>query len=404
MELLQEIGATVQKNKLRTALTGFSVAWGIFLLMVLLGAGQGLRNGVMSEFIDDASNAIWFSGDVTTMAYQGLNAGRQIELENADISIAEAFEGVEGVSGRMYIWGGQATYGKEGGSYPIRAVQPDYMYIERTQVQEGRFINQTDVDAYRKVALIGATVKSDLFKTEDPIGQYIKLNGIPFLVIGWFTDEGGDWEQRVINIPLTTGQRVFSGDTKLRNLIVTTETTDLKESLALGNRIRQELGAKYKVDPRDDRAINVNNMRERMDRFYKVLGGIEAFLWLVGLGTIIAGIVGVSNIMLILVKERTREIGVRKALGATPWSIIRLIVLESVIITSVSGYIGMLAGIGLLELVGPSIDSPFFKQPEVDLRIALSAMALLVIAGSLAGIIPARRAAAIQPIEALRDE
>jgi putative ABC transport system permease protein len=404
MELLQEIGATVQKNKLRTALTGFSVAWGIFLLMVLLGAGQGLRNGVMSEFIDDASNAIWFSGDVTTMAYQGLNAGRQIELENADISIAEAFEGVEGVSGRMYIWGGQATYGKEGGSYPIRAVQPDYMYIERTQVQEGRFINQTDVDAYRKVALIGATVKSDLFQTEDPVGQYIKLNGIPFLVIGWFTDEGGDWEQRVINIPLTTGQRVFSGDTKLRNLIVTTETTDLKESLALGNRIRQELGAKYKVDPRDDRAINVNNMRERMDRFYKVLGGIEAFLWLVGLGTIIAGIVGVSNIMLILVKERTREIGVRKALGATPWSIIRLIVLESVIITSVSGYIGMLAGIGLLELVGPSIDSPFFKQPEVDLRIALSAMALLVIAGSLAGIIPARRAAAIQPIEALRDE
>jgi putative ABC transport system permease protein len=404
MELLQEIGATVQKNKLRTALTGFSVAWGIFLLMVLLGAGQGLRNGVMSEFIDDASNAIWFSGDVTTMAYQGLNAGRQIELENADISIAEAFEGVEGVSGRMYIWGGQATYGKEGGSYPIRAVQPDYMYIERTQVQEGRFINQTDVDAYRKVALIGATVKSDLFKTEDPVGKYIKLNGIPFLVIGWFTDEGGDWEQRVINIPLTTGQRVFSGDTKLRNLIVTTETTDLKESLALGNRIRQELGAKYKVDPRDDRAINVNNMRERMDRFYKVLGGIEAFLWLVGLGTIIAGIVGVSNIMLILVKERTREIGVRKALGATPWSIIRLIVLESVIITSVSGYIGMLAGIGLLELVGPSIDSPFFKQPEVDLRIALSAMALLVIAGSLAGIIPARRAAAIQPIEALRDE
>jgi putative ABC transport system permease protein len=404
MELLQEIWATVQKNKLRTALTGFSVAWGIFLLMVLLGAGQGLRNGVMSEFIDDASNAIWFSGDVTTIAYQGLNAGRDIQLDNADVTLAQAMDGVEGVSGRMYIWGGQATFGKEGGSYPIRAVQPDYMYIERTQVREGRFINLTDEQEFRKVALIGATVKSDLFKDSNPVGQYIKLNGIPFLVIGWFTDEGGDWEQRVINIPLSTGQRVFSGDTKLQNVIVTTETQDLAESLALGERIRRELGAKYKIHPDDDRALNVNNMRERMDRFYKVLSGIEAFLWLVGLGTIIAGIVGVSNIMLILVKERTREIGVRKALGATPWSIIRLIVLESVIITSVSGYLGMLAGIGLLELVGPGIDSPFFKQPEVDLRIALAAMTLLVVAGSLAGIIPARRAAAIQPIEALRDE
>ena len=304
----------------------------------------------------------------------------------------------------MYIWGGDATYGKESGSYPIRAVQPDYMYIERTQVREGRFINATDEAEQRKVVVIGQTVKNDLFKEEDPVGKYLKIKGIPFLVIGWFTDEGGDWEQRVLNIPLSTGQKVFLGTTKLRNVIVTTETNDLKESLALGEKIRGELAAKYKIHPKDDRALNVNNMRERMDQFFKVLNGIEAFIWLVGIGTIIAGIVGLSNIMLILVKERTREIGVRKALGATPFSIIKLIVFEAVIITSVSGYLGMLAGIGLLEAIGPGIDSPFFKQPGVDLRIALSAMFLLVMAGSLAGIVPARKAATIQPIEALRDE
>ncbi len=403
----QEIFNTIRKNKLRTVLTGFSVGWGIFMLIILLGTGQGLQNGVKGEFKDDAINSIWTSTGVTSIEYKGFKVGRRVEMDTEDFeSVLRDVEGIEYYTARFNQWSLQVNYKAESGTYHMRAVHPGHVYLENTEIQKGRYINESDLDEFRKVVCIGDLVASDLFKDEDPVGQYVNIWGIPFKVVGVFYDDGSQWEQRVIYAPITTAQRVFGGSDRIDQIMVTTGDLPLEETMAMTEDIRQLLSSRLQVSPEDPRALRVRNSNEMFQEIANILSGIRLFVWFIGIFTLAAGIVGVSNIMMIVVRERTKEIGIRKAIGATPGSVIGLILLESVFITAISGYLGMIAGIGLLELVSSNLppETPMFSDPNVNFGTAIRATLLLVIAGVIAGFIPARRAAAIKPIDALRDE
>lgn len=403
----QEILHTISKNKLRTFLTGFSVAWGIFMLIILLGAGSGLSNGVKLEFRDAATNSIWVFGGQTSEPYKGMKPGRYIQFDNADFAVIKNdIAGVEKASGRFYVPGSNVTYKKESGDFGIRTVHPDHQYIEKTRTIVGRFINDIDINEKRKVASIGSLVKKTLFKDEDPMGKYIAVNGVPFKVIGVFEDEGGENEQEILYLPISTAQMVFNGQDRINQMMFTVGDASIEESQIIETEVRKKMAATHIFNPEDERAIRFWNNVEEFMKFNNLFENINLFIWVIGIMTIIAGIVGISNIMMIVVKERTKEIGIRKALGATPLSIIKLIIMESVLITAVSGYIGLVLGVGLIELVSSFIppDTQFFNSPEVNFNVAITATVILVIAGTIAGLIPATRAAAIKPIVALRDE
>ncbi len=403
----QEIISTISKNKLRTFLTGFSVAWGIFMLIILLGSGQGLKNGVEEQFADDATNSIWVYPRQTSMAYKGYKPGRRIELTNTDIERTKnSFSNIDNITGRVYVNAQNISYKNNYGSYSIRSVHPAHKILENTEVTRGRYINQPDIDKFRKSAVIGSLVAKDLFKDEDPIGKYIHIDNIPFKVVGVFTDKGGESEMRIIYLPITTAQRLFKGGDKINQFMFTVgDNATVEESEQTANQLRHQLAAIHHFDPEDKRAVWIRNELENYKKVMSLFSGINIFIWIVGIGTIIAGIVGVSNIMMIVVKERTKEIGIRKALGATPFSIIGLVLLESVVITSLAGYIGLAAGVGLLELVNKYMPpSDFFRNPEANINVALMATGILIIAGAIAGFIPARKAASVQPVEALRSE
>lgn len=404
----QEIFHTISKNKLRTFLTGFSVAWGIFMLIVLLGAGTGLQNGVKDQFKDTATNSLWVFSGQTSIAHEGLQPGRRIQFTNADFDwIDNQLVGAEETSGRYYLGSSEVVYGSEMGNFQIRTVHPEHQYIEKTITVEGRFLNEIDQEQKRKVASIGTLVRDAIFPNgEDPIGKYIQINGVPFKVVGIFEDEGGENEKEVLYLPISTAQMVFNGinvvDMYMFNI---PEGSSVEFSKEMENKVIQKMAEVHNFSPEDRRAIRFWNNVEDFLQFQNLFNGIKGFIWLIGIMTIIAGIVGISNIMMIVVKERTKEIGIRKALGATPLSIISLIIMESVLITSVSGYIGMVLGVGLVELVSSVMPpSEFFINPEIDFQVAITATVILIVAGTLAGLIPARKAAAIRPIEALRDE
>ncbi len=403
----QEIFSTINKNKLRTFLTGFSVAWGIFMLIILLGSGQGLQNGVQQQFADDATNSLWVYAGQTTKAYKGTNAGRRIQFTNRDYNRTKTLDRhIDHITGRFYVGSKQISYKNNYGSYDIRAVHPDHKYLENTIITQGRFLNRLDIDHFNKVIVIGDIVRKDLFKNgEKALGKYVKVGSIPFKIVGVFEDKGGNSEMRKVYIPVSTAQRIFNGADHLNQVMFTVGDATLKQTKAIENKLREEFAAFHHFDPADQRAIHINNDLDNYQKVMNLFLGIRIFIWIIGIGTIIAGIVGVSNIMMIVVKERTKEVGVRKALGATPGSIVGLILLESVIITSMAGYIGLMAGVGLLELVSRFMPpSDFFRNPQANINIAVMAMILLVIAGAIAGFIPARKAASIKPIEALRDE
>lgn len=403
----QEIFATIGKNRLRTFLTGFSVAWGIFMLIVLLGTGTGLSNGVKHQFSRDAVNSLWFNGGKTANAYRGLQPGREIRFKNGDRDLIESnTKNMESLSSRLNLWDiNQVNYKNKYGTFSVRACNPGMVFSEKIDVIKGRFVNNLDVKESRKVACTGKLLVTELFGEEDPIGKEIQINGIAFKIVGVFKDEGGENDMRRAYIPVSTAQKTFTGTDKVDQIVLTLNEADMENSGATEQKIKELLANRHNFDPEDKKAIFVwNNMRE-YERIMGVITGIRIFVWIIGIGTLIAGIVGVSNIMMIVVKERTKEIGIRKALGATPWSIISLVLQESVFITAVSGYIGLILGIGVLELAKDFIpNSDFFRNPEVDLKIALYANALLIVAGLLAGFFPARKAAAVQPIEALRAE
>jgi putative ABC transport system permease protein len=411
VERWQEIFEAIAKNKLRTFLTGISVASGIFILVILLGVGKGLQNGIEKQFERDADGLISVWTGTTTKEYKGLNPGRQIQFRNSDFDISVQKFGDQLVtkSANYIFWSGVMVYGKETGNYRYIGVYPDYLAVENATVIQGRFINDNDLINSEKVTVIGQKVKLDLFKDKNPIGEQIVIDAITFKVVGVFTDPAGEREESRVYLPLTTTQKAFGVGDKVSNLDFTlTKKETYEEALAESTKFTEELGQllrnKNTIAPDDESAIGINNSIKNAKQFYDLNLYIRLFFWWVGICTIIAGVVGVSNIMLIIVKERTKEIGIRKALGASPVSIIGMILHESIFITTIAGFIGLLSSLLLLELVGPQVTSDYFLNPEVDFSIALTTLILLVIAGALAGFFPAYRAAKIKPIVALRDE
>lgn len=411
IERWQEIFEAIAKNKMRTFLTGISVASGIFILVILLGAGRGLQNGIAKQFAHDADGVVWFWGGTTAKEYKGMNPGRHIQLRNGDfeLSTQKFKKQIDKKSENFSLWNAIMTYGKETGDYQFQGVLPDHQYIENLSIVSGRFVNVNDLSQNRKVAIIGQKVKQDLFKDKSPIGEQISINNIKFMVVGVFTDAGGEREEATAYLPITTAQQVFGGSDKINNLAFTLNKKDsyeeaLADSKKFTEGIAQLLKGRNTVSPDDASAIGIFSSIENIKQFYDLNLYIRLFFWWVGICTIIAGVVGVSNIMLIIVKERTKEIGIRKALGASPISIVGMILHESIFITTIAGFIGLLSGLLLLELVGPQIKSDYFLNPSVDFGTALSTLLLLVFAGALAGFFPAYRAAKIKPIVALRDE
>ena len=411
IERWQEIFETLRKNKLRTFLTGLSVASGIFILVILLGFSEGIANGVKSQFEQDATNRVSVWTGVTTKGYKGLNPGRYIQLKNSTFyAVEKQYDDYLEYRTKDYaIWGGMISYKNETGNYRVRGTMPDNQFIENADIGSGRFISQSDINENKKVAVIGNIIKTDLFKGEDPINENIQIFGMNFKVVGVFYDPGGDREEGQVYIPVTTAQRVFNAGENIRNMAFTVKMLDnFDEAVAMSNAIalgiEQNIKEIHTVAPDDVSAVRVNNTLEEAQKIYSLVATIKAVFWFVGIGTIIAGIVGVGNIMLIIVKERTKEIGIRKALGALPMSIVGMILQEAIFVTMFSGLFGLILGLGLLELVGPLIESDFIKYPQVDFDIAITTVFLLVFAGALAGFIPAYRAAKIKPIVALRDE
>lgn len=411
IERWQEIFESLRKNKLRTFLTCLSVASGIFILVILLGFSSGIQNGVTEQFQQDATTKISVRTRATTKGYKGLNPGRNIQMKIDDfVDISRNYNDyLEFRSGNYSIWGSLINYKNESGNFRVQGVMPDYQFIENSDIAEGRFLNETDINDSKKVIVVGNKVKTDLFKGKSPIGEYVSIYGIQFKVVGVFFDPGGEREESSVYIPVTTAQKAFNGGDRVRDMAFTVpmsksldEALELSQSLVSG--IETDLKQKYIIAPDDIAAIRVDNTLEEAKKIYSLVDVIKAVFWFVGIGTIIAGVVGVGNIMIIIVKERTKEIGIRKALGAQPYSIVGMILQESIFVTMFSGLFGLIAGLGLLELVGPSIESDFIKYPQVDFNTAITTVFILVVAGTLAGFIPAYRAAKIKPIIALRDE
>lgn len=407
-----EIFSTISKNKLRTFLTAFSVAWGIFMLMILLGFGTGMRHGVENDFKEDAVNSIWVFPGQTSKPYKGMKPGRNVIFHNEDVKkVKRNSSQVDHATGQFYAWGEYTVrYKRKYASYNMRGIDPDFQFIENQSVKKGRYINQLDIRMRRKVAVIGTKVEEGLYeKNEDPIGTWIDVGNIKYKVVGVYNDRGDEGEMRRIFVPITTAQLAYNGQNRIHAMMFTIGDASAKESVQIADEIRNNLATKYKFDPEDARALHVWNAMEEYQRFANLMVGIKFFLWVVGIGTIIAGIVGVSNIMLIIIKDRTREIGIRKALGATPASIVGLFLQEAIFITMIAGYIGLLSGIGLLEfikwtMIKFEVDAPYFKDPEINLSTAIGATVLLVVAGALAGYMPAHKAAKVNPIVALREE
>lgn len=403
----QEIFSVMGKNKLRAFLTGFSVAWGIFMLIILLGAGNGFENAMRRGFERSLINSMWIWGGKTTMPYKGLNPGRHILLSNKDYDqLKENIPEVELISSVYNPWGqSYVAYKGKSVKYRIISVHPDYQAIDKITFIEGRPINNLDIMERRKVAIITEEVKRELFNHSRVIGENININGFYFKVIGVVKDKDKNNNQ-LIGLPITTAQLLYGGRKDISNLALTIPASiSAEESLVIEDHIRKQLAARHNFDPEDKRAVFVSNSAEQVGRFMTVINSIRLFIWIIGVMTVVAGVVGVSNIMTIVVKERTREIGVRKALGARPASITGMIMQEAMLITSVSGFIGLLSGISLLELIRTKMPgNDYFYNPEANITIAVSATVFLIAAGLLAGFFPARKAAGIKPIVALRDE
>ena len=412
LERWQEIFDTIRKNKLRTLLTGISVASGIFILVVLLGFGQGMQNGIAQEFARDASNMIGVWTQVTTKEYKGLNPGRPIHLrqENYDAVEQMYMDKLEYKSPQYRVWDASINYGKESGGYSIWGSSPDFQQLENAFMSHGRFLNYYDEQQKSKVVVISNKIHRELMnKVENPVGRHIDISNLSFKIVGVYGDAGGEREEEKIYMPISTAQVVFNGGDSLNMMYFTLKpAATFEQSLADSEKFTEELQTYLKqvhqVAPDDQSAINTFNTLEEVQRFHNLTGGIRMFFWFVGVCTIIAGIVGVSNIMLIIVKERTREIGVRKALGAKPWSIVAMILHEAVFVTAVSGFGGLIFSMGLLEIVGPNVEVDYVVNPSINFNVALTTVLLLIFAGALAGFFPAWRAASIKPIEALRDE
>ena len=400
-----EIANTVLSNPMRTFLTGLSIALGVFILVVMQGLGFGLQNGVQNQFSDDAVNSIWVDAGRTQLAYRGHLPNRQVKMRNSDVdAMFDQMDTVHAYSRRVRIWDVVMEHEDQQSNFPIRGVDPDHLMLENTTLTDGRYISSRDVAEETKVTVLGATVVEDLYEGIDPIGTYLLIGGVQFRVVGTFDDPASRWENKMAYLPFTTAQNIFRSNDKVDQIILGTGDMPIAGTRLLSDALLSWFKDRKVVHPDDARGVRIENNNEEYERFQNIFLGIELFIWGLGLLTLLAGAVGVANILAIAVKERTKEIGVRKALGASSISVVGLVVQESLALMIVSGSAGLITGVGLLEAVSPMIDHEYFKNPQVDFRIALVALVILSVVGVVSGIGPALRAVRIKPVEALRDE
>tara|TARA_R110000796_G_scaffold35098_1_gene90423 strand:- start:18194 stop:19423 length:1230 start_codon:yes stop_codon:yes gene_type:complete len=402
----KEIFETIHKNKLRTFLSGFTVALGILIFVVLFGMGNGLVNTFNEFFGDDATNVLYVFPGRTTIPYKGYKSNRTIEFDNSDlVDINKNFAMFVEYSTPRISRGGLVKYRNESNNYTTRAVGPAHQYAEKTIMMKGRFINEEDVKNKTKYVVIGRLVEQDLFGNNSAIGEYIDVAGSAFMVIGVFQDDGGDNEERLIYMPYTTRQLIEKNNDKIDQIIVAFKPEiGYAGAMALDRSLDRFFREKKYISPDDQNGVFIRNVADQLKQNQQFARVLQIIVALVAFGTIIAGIIGISNIMVFVVKERTKELGIRKALGATPKSVIGSILLESVFITTISGFFGMLLGIFILNSLGEKLKDYFITNPYIDITMAISATLVLILFGAIAGYIPAKRAAEIKPIEALRDE
>lgn len=402
----KEIFDTIRKNKLRTFLTGFTMAIGILIVVILVGFTNGLQNTFQEFFGDDSTNTFFIFPGRTSMPYKGYKSQRRIELDNSDLEdLSNNFAlFIDYITPRIDR-SSNVSYKNESNNYTNRGVAPSHRINEKTIMMKGRYINEIDIKQKTKNAVIGRLVEIDLFNGEDALGKFISLGNSIFKVVGVYQDDGGDNEERIIYIPYTTRQRIEKGNDKLNEIIIGFKPSiGYAGALTLEKNVTKFLKEKKFIAREDRSGIFVRNLAEELKQTQQlatVLGLIALFF---AVGTIIAGIIGVSNIMIFVVKERTKEIGIRKALGATPKMVISTILIEAITITALSGFSGMLLGISILQNLGEQLEDYFIKNPYIDLGFAISATVVLIVFGTIAGYVPAKRAARIKPIVALRDE
>jgi putative ABC transport system permease protein len=414
----QEIYSTLKSNKLRTFMTAFGVFWGIFMLIVMMGSGNGLENAIFDGFQDYATNSAFIWTRQTTMPYKGLPRGRWWLFDNDDMkALKDNIKEIDILAPRVQPWAGETEGGNnvvrgiKTASYTIVGDYPAFFRIEPVRVLQGRIINDIDILEKRKVAVIGNRVRDEMFeKDEDPIGQYLRIRGVYFQVVGVYEPKnknisfGGDKEATII-LPFTSLQIAYNLGNEVHYFAVTAKKN--KSVADVEKRCMQLIAERNKVHPDDERAFGHFNLDKEYKKMSGLFTGIRTLIWIVGIGTLMAGVIGVSNIMLIVIKERTKEIGIQRSIGASPWRIINQVIMESVVLTASAGMLGMAIGALLLELLNYQLvssgnKSEMFLNPGVDFRIAMTAVIVLIFAGIFAGFIPARKAVSIKPVEALR--
>ena len=414
-----EIWHALAKNKVRSLLTAFGVFWGIFMLIVMAGASNGLKNGIVEGVAKFATNSCFMWSQQTGEPYKGFKRGRQWDMDSDDLTyIMNNVPEVEYISPKNFgsrMNGGPNTiYGLKTGSYNVKGDYPAYINIDPYTILHGRWINDMDIRDRRKVCVIGEKVFEQMFDGKaNLVGEYLKISGVYYQVIGVIKPEtqiniNGRAEESIF-LPFTTMQQTYNMGNIVHFLAITA-----KKGVPVSvveEKVKSVIKARHSIAPTDTQALNSVNIEKEFQQMNGLFIGIGILTWIVGIGTLMAGVIGVSNIMLVIVKERTKEIGVQRALGASPRTIISQIMLESVALTTIAGYTGLSLGVGLLELINKVIESQpqdgnraFFKNPEVSITVAVVSLIILVLAGLFAGSIPAKRALMIKPIEALREE
>ncbi|WP_196893839.1 ABC transporter permease [Aureivirga marina] len=402
-----EIFQTIRKNKLRTFLSGFTITFAILLFTILLAMGNGLKNSFTSAFRDNAENAIYIFPGVTSRSYQGLPIGREVQMETKDFNyIVQSYKNQIQYATAVVNKNVQATFGRETSSYSLRAVHPQEQFIEIVHIINGRYINDLDIKNHTKVIVIGNLVRDDLFpKGVNPIGKYINLDNIMYKVVGVYNSDGGDRDKRIIYMPITTAQKLYGNNQDIDRINLTYNLNmTFNQAIDFGTELGSKLRERLKVAPNDQSAIFVQNFAEDAKASNQVYATLVFVVIFIGSGTLIAGIVGISNIMVYIVKERTKEFGIRKALGATPRSIIGMVLFEAFFITAIAGYIGLVLGMFIINWMRKPLEEYFIKNPSVDNTTIFAATIVLIIAGVFAGYLPARKAAKIKPIVALRHD
>ena len=401
----REIFQSINKNRLRSVMSGFTVAFAILLFTLLFGIVSGLSNSFKSAFNDDAKNAMFVRVWKTSKPYKGLQTGRRVQLRNEEYNFVkeEYANKIQYQSARIYK-NVAIKYKSKADNYSLRAIHPEHQFLEKTIINEGRFINERDIREKSKVIVIGRLIKKDLFGEKNAMNKRVNVNGSSFLIVGVFSDEGGDNEERQAYMPVSTAQMMYGNNDYISQInLGYNPDLSLDAAIAFGNKMERDLRKKMNIHPDDQSALSVRNMAEANKGVGMFMGALYAIVVLVGSGTLIAGIIGISNIMIFVIKERTKEFGIRKALGAKPSSIVGMVVQESVLITTIAGYSGLSLGTYILALIGDSLEKDYFiKDPSVSPGIVIAATIVLVLSGLIAGYVPAKRAANIKPIVALR--